>query len=108
MNLKLVDVTETNFWDVIKLKSDEDQVKRIQIFERWVGSNTFFLAASFAYGFTPRAIYDGEELVGFASHGFNRETGRYEMVSIMIGYQYQGKGYGVPALKLVIDEMVHM
>lgn len=108
MNLRIVEVTEDIFWDVIKLKSDEDQVKRIQIFERWVGSNAFFLAACHVFGFTARAIYDGEELIGFASHGFNNETERYEMVSIMIGHQYQGKGYSVPALRLVIDEMIKM
>ncbi|MEH7346984.1 hypothetical protein V7122_24425 [Bacillus sp. JJ1532] len=43
MNIKLSEVNEKNFWDVIKLKSDFDQEKRIQIFERWVGDNTFFL-----------------------------------------------------------------
>ncbi|MGG2016376.1 hypothetical protein [Bacillus sp. S10(2024)] len=42
MNLKLVEITEENFWDIISLKSDKDQEERIQIFERWVGSNAFF------------------------------------------------------------------
>jgi len=44
MNIKLVDITEDNFYDVINLKSDENQEKYIQIYERWVGSNTYFLA----------------------------------------------------------------
>ncbi|MEH7525449.1 GNAT family N-acetyltransferase, partial [Bacillus sp. JJ1503] len=105
MNIKLSEVNEKNFWDVIKLKSDFDQEKRIQIFERWVGSNTFFLAACQVYGFLPRAIYDGETLIGFASHGFNKETGRYELISIMLGHAYQGKGYGMPILRAVIEEM---
>jgi diamine N-acetyltransferase len=107
MNLKLVDVTDKNFWDVVKLKSDEAQEKYIQIFERWVGSNTFFLAACQVYGFTPKAIYDDHELIGFTSHGYNIEHERYELISIMLGHQYQGKGYGVPILKLVLDEMVN-
>ncbi|RDI45453.1 GNAT family N-acetyltransferase [Falsibacillus pallidus] len=108
MNLHFEDVTEKNFWQVIGIKSDEDQEKRIQIFERWVGSNAFFLGAAQVFGYCPRALYDGEQLIGFASHGLNKETGRYEMISLMLGYQFQGKGYGSPALKLVIEEMVEM
>ena len=45
MNLKLIDVTEENFFEIINLKSDKLQEKHIQIYERWVGSNAFFLAA---------------------------------------------------------------
>lgn len=45
MSIRLSHVTETIFWDVINLKSDPEQEKRIQIFERWVGSNAFFLGA---------------------------------------------------------------
>jgi diamine N-acetyltransferase len=106
MNLRLVDVTEENFWDVINLKSDENQQRDIQIFERWVGSNTFFLAAAQVYGFIPKAIYDGEVLIGFASHGFRKEHNRYELISIMVGHQFQGKGYGLPVLKAVVEDMV--
>ena len=106
MNIKLKDVTESNFWDVINLKSDEEQEKKIQIFERWVGSNAFFLGVCQVYGFTPRAIYDNDTLIGFASYGYRREHSRFEMISIMLGHQYQGKGYGTQALQAVIDEMV--
>ncbi|QED47921.1 GNAT family N-acetyltransferase [Cytobacillus dafuensis] len=108
MNIILTEVNEKNFWNVINLKSDLDQEKRIQIFERWVGSNTFFLAACQVYGFIPRAIYDGETLIGFASHGLNKETGRYELISLMLGHPFQGKGYGLPILKAVIDEMAEI
>lgn len=106
MNLKLHDVTTTNFFEVINLKSDKHQENAIQIYERWVGSNTFFLALCQTYGFTPKAIYNGEQLIGFASYGLHPETNRHEMVSMMLGHQYQGKGYGVPALKLVLDAMI--
>lgn len=69
MNLQLRNVTEKNFFDVINLKSDKNQEKAIQIYERWVGSNTFFLALCQTYGFTPKAIYDAEQLIGFATFG---------------------------------------
>lgn len=107
MNIRLVDVTEDNFYDVINLKSDENQEKYIQIYERWVGSNTYFLALCQTYGFTPKAIYDGDTLIGFASHGYQKETNRYELISMMLGHKYQGKGYGTPVLNAIIEDMVN-
>ncbi|MEH7236693.1 GNAT family N-acetyltransferase [Bacillus sp. JJ1562] len=107
MKIRLVDVTEDNFYDVIKLKSDENQEKYFQIFERWVGSNAYFLAVSQTFGFTPKAIYDGETLIGFTSHGYQKETERYELISMMLGHKYQGKGYGIPVLNVIIEDMVN-
>ncbi|MFS0821911.1 GNAT family N-acetyltransferase [Bacillus sp. 1P02SD] len=106
MKIKLVDVTEDNFFDVIKLKSDENQEKYFQIYERWVGSNAYFLAVCQTFGFTPRAIYDDETLIGFTSHGYHKETNRYELISMMLGHQFQGKGYGAPVLNAIIKDMV--
>lgn len=106
LNIKLLDVTEEVFFDVINLKSDADQEKRIQIFERWVGSNAFFLGACQVFGFTPRAIYDNETLIGFTSHGFRKEHGRYELISMMLGHQFHGKGYGKPIVQAIVNEMV--
>ncbi|MEH7462247.1 GNAT family N-acetyltransferase [Bacillus thuringiensis] len=87
------------------MKSDKDQEERIQIFERWVGSNAFFLGVYQVYKFTPKAIYDNHTLIGFTSYGYRKEHERYELISMMLGHQYQGKGYGVPALQAVIAEM---
>ncbi|WP_338030707.1 GNAT family N-acetyltransferase [Cytobacillus citreus] len=56
----------------------------------------------------PRAIYDGETLIGFASQGLNKETERYELISLMLGHAFQRKGYGLPILMAVIDEMAEM
>ncbi|WP_313897773.1 GNAT family N-acetyltransferase [Bacillus litorisediminis] len=92
----------------MNLKSDQDQDQQIQIFERWVGSNAFFLGACYVYGFVPRAIYDNQTLIGFTSFGYRKEHQRYELISIMIGHQFQGRGYGLPVLNAVIDEMVKM
>jgi diamine N-acetyltransferase len=108
MNIRLVEVTENNFWDVINLKSDKDQEQRIQIFERWVGSNSFFLGACQVYRFVPRAIYDGDTLIGFTCFGYRNENKRYELISVMLGHSFQGKGYGVPVLKKVVNEMITM
>ncbi|MGD6843960.1 GNAT family N-acetyltransferase [Bacillus infantis] len=105
MEIRLTEVTEQNFYDVINLKSDEVQETRNQIYERWVGSNAFFLGACQVFGYTPRAIYDGSTLIGFASYGFRKETEWHELISMMIGHQYQGQGYSGTVLKAVIDEM---
>ena len=53
-----------------------------------------------------KAIYDNDVLIGFASYGFRNETKQYELISMMLGHQYQGLGYGIPVLKAVIDSMV--
>ncbi|WP_240050764.1 hypothetical protein [Metabacillus litoralis] len=65
MELRLREVNEKNFWEITQLKSDRNQEERIQIFERWVGSNVFFLSTCHVYGFTPKAIYDKDTLIGF-------------------------------------------
>lgn len=106
MNIILKEVNEHNFFDIINLKSDEEQVQKFQIFERWVGSNAFFIALASVHRWTTRGIYDGDTLIGFSTYGFDKENSRYEMVSIMLGYQYQGKGYGKVALQAVLDEMI--
>ncbi|TYS14066.1 GNAT family N-acetyltransferase [Rossellomorea vietnamensis] len=106
MSLRLADVTRDNFWDVLNLKSSKDQEERIQIFERWVGSNVFFIALGSVHGFKNKAIYDGDTLIGFASHGWDHDHDRWEMISMMLGHAFQGKGYGKKALQLVLDDMI--
>lgn len=106
MKLRLVEITEDNFFQVIHMKSDIEQEKKYQLFEKWVGSNGFFIALASVKGWISRAIYDGDTLIGYSTYGFDHVHSRYEMVSLMLGHQYQGKGYGKKVLKLVIDEMV--
>lgn len=67
-----------------------------------MGSNASFLAVCQVYKFTPKAIYDTETLIGFT---YNPETERFQLISIMLGHQYQGKGYGTASLKLVVEDM---
>lgn len=106
MELQLRDVTEENFFDIINLKSEPEQEKKFQIFETMVGSNAFFMAFASVKGWMNRAIYDGDTLIGFATHGLDDKNDRYEMVSMMLGHKFQGKGYGKPSLKAVIEDMV--
>lgn len=105
--MQLRDVTEENFFDIINLKSEPEQEKKFQLFETMVGSNAFFIAYASVKGWINRAIYDGDTLIGFATHGLDDKNNRYEMVSMMLGHAFQGKGYGKPALKAIIDDMVN-
>ncbi|WP_442597778.1 GNAT family N-acetyltransferase [Neobacillus sp. D3-1R] len=107
MNLQLRHVTEDNFFDIINLKSELKQEKEYKLFESMVGSNAFFIAFASVKGWINRAIYDGDTLIGFATHGFDKEHNRYEMVSMMLGHKFQGKGYGKPALRAILDDMIH-
>lgn len=73
-----------------------------------MGSNAFFLGACHVYGFLPKAIYDRDLLIGFTCFGYRNEHERYELISIMLGHQFQGKGYGIPILKMVVDETIQL
>ncbi|WP_010175811.1 GNAT family N-acetyltransferase [Bacillus coahuilensis] len=66
----------------------------------------FFIAISSVNGWTNRGIYDGDALVGFATHGYDKGNKRYEIGSVMLGHEFQGKGYGKSAIQLVVEEMI--
>ncbi len=50
------------------------------------------------------AIYSGEIVVGFLMTAYEADTQRYWVVRLMIGGDYQGRGYGEDALRLAIDK----
>lgn len=104
MNLQLKEVAMDNFFQIIRLRSGENEQG---IFEHWVGSNVFFIALSkLNPHWSIRAIYNDEELIGFTTFGLDKEHDRFELISLMIGHAFQGKGFGKAAIKLVIDEMI--
>ncbi|MFD2445144.1 GNAT family N-acetyltransferase [Bacillus sp. CGMCC 1.16607] len=106
MDIQLRNVTEENFFNIINLKSELEQEKKFQLFETMVGSNAFFIAFATVKGWINKGIYDGDTLIGFSTHGYDDKNNRYELVSMMLGHKFQGKGYGKPALKAVIDDMI--
>lgn len=55
--------------------------------------------------FIPKAIYDHDTLIGFTSFGYRKENGRHELISMMLGHHFQGKGYSIPIIKIIIDEI---
>jgi len=54
--------------------------------------------------FSARAVYDNETPVGFLMTGYDAENQRHWLVRLMIGGEFQGKGYGRAAMQIVIDQ----
>lgn len=102
----LKEVDQANWFDVILLRSAEDQKNKI--FEKDIASNCLSLTqSSIEKGWVPRAIYDDELLVGFTMFGYSNELSGYEICRLMIDYKFQGQGYGKKAIKIVIDDMIN-
>ena len=65
------------------------------------------LAASHA-NMRPRAIYAGDELIGFAMYALPGSAGRQDthvLYRLMIAAPWQGQGFARAALALLLDEM---
>ena len=73
---------------------------------RFVASNAISIAQAY---FEPRAwfraIYAGEEPVGFAMLDINLDKRAYYLWRFMIDHRQQGLGYGRRALELVIEHV---
>lgn len=86
---------------------NHDQVIRLEVKpeqSRYVAANVRSLADSKVYPYlVPLAIYDGENLVGFALYGRDPETGKYWIVRLMIGSEFQGNGLGHAATRGLIE-----
>lgn len=107
MEIRLRDIDEKNWLECIRLTTDRGG--QHVLFEEFVASNAVSLAQSkIQEGWTTKAIYDGDLMVGFAMYGFSRELDSYEICRLMIDYRYQGKGYGRKALEKVLEEMMRI
>ncbi len=86
-------ITRENFRACIDLKTTPEQ-------EPFVATNVVSIAQAYVEpAFVPRAIYDDETLVGFLMYGRDAETGADWIFRLMIGAEYQGRGYGRAALQ---------
>lgn len=97
LHLKMI--TKDNWWKAISLRVREDQVK-------FVASNAVSLAQlNFLKNFYAKGIYHGEEMIGFTLYGIDEDDHQYWIYRMMIDQKHQGKGYGIKAIKLVIDDI---
>ena len=99
MNIKLKKINESNWKECNRLKVSDDQLK-------FVASNENGLALAYAHKeMEPRAIYNGDEMVGFVMYARDPEDGLYYINRLMIDEKYQGRGFGTEALKILIKEL---
>jgi len=102
MTIHLRDVTKDNWVDIICLEITKEQ-------EDYVALNSESIAASkFHEHYVNRAIYHGEEAVGFIQYFPNLAEGKPSEIYIdqlMIDVKHQGKGFGTEAIAVVLEEI---
>ena len=101
IEMKLVD--ESSFQAVLDLKISEADERA-----RFVSSNVRSLADAWLYrengDVFPMAIYWNELVVGFLLLEIDKDEAEYFIWRIMIGQQYQGRGYGRKAVEVLIKK----
>lgn len=102
MDISLREVTKDNWLDVIHLAISKEQ-------EAYVALNSESIAESHFYEhYVNRAIYRGEEVVGFLQYYQEIDEGlpnEYYIAQFMVDLTLQGQGIGTKATELVIDEI---
>ena len=99
MNITLRIITEDNWRECIALKVSKDQ-------EKFVATNENGLALAYAHKeMQPRAIYAGDEMVGFIMYAKDPDDGVYYINRFMIDEKHQRKGYGEKALSILLKEL---
>ena len=115
--MKLVDITKENWEDVIFLSTNEvimvkgsgdpyEAKGMPSLCEEFVASNALSIVQSvYENGWIIKAIEHEDKLIGFTMFGWNEEEAFYELCRIMIEREFQNKGYGTQAIRIVLDEM---
>lgn len=102
MDVSLRDVTKENWLDVIHLEITKEQ-------EDYVALNSESIAESSFYPYyVNRAIYRGDDVVGFIQYYQELEEGlpdEFYIAQFMVDKKCQGQGIGKIATELVISEM---
>jgi diamine N-acetyltransferase len=95
--IRLGEVTEENLVAVLKLKTAKAQ-------EEFVAPNSVSLAqAHFNKSAWYRAIYHDDNVVGFVMLSIDHHKPEYYLWRYMIDEKHQGEGYGLKALRLIIE-----
>jgi diamine N-acetyltransferase len=99
MAVTLREIDRDNFKQCVRLEVREDQ-------KTFVATNVFSIAQSKVEpSFTPQAVYDGEEMVGFVMYGYDADEGCHYVARLMIDKNHQGKGYGRAAMVEAVRRM---
>lgn len=99
-NVKIVELHAENWYDCCELEVSKEQ-------QEYIEPNATSIAQSkFELTLKPYAIYAEERVVGFLMYNsVPEELDGYWVYRIMVDKQFQGKGIGKAATKLMISEM---
>ncbi len=101
MSVELRQITRDNWRECVRLKVADDQ-------QKYVASNAVSLAQSkYEPECVPLSVYDGDTIVGFVmyrpeDYGLSK---LWFIDRLMIGAQYQGKGYGRAAMEALLARL---
>ena len=111
--IKLKEIDHSNWLSCIELDVADEQRQFVNpnifsLAEAYVHSDAKPIEAEEYYRCIPFAIYDVDELIGFAMITFEKEYDfddkpAYEIYRLMIDKKFQGKGYGNEAIKLLLN-----
>ncbi|WP_026905581.1 GNAT family N-acetyltransferase [Paucisalibacillus globulus] len=100
MTINIQAVTQDNIRDCVRLEVSEDQ-------KEFVARNIATIAWAYVdKTFTPYAIYHEDTVVGVAAIEYipdNDTEDKHWIPRFMIGEQFQGNGYGILAMKALIE-----
>ncbi|MFJ7406857.1 MULTISPECIES: GNAT family N-acetyltransferase [unclassified Lysinibacillus] len=102
-NVRIVELNAENWYDCCELDISTEQKKYIE-------PNAISIAQSkFEPTLKPYAIYLNEKVVGFLMYNsVQEELDGYWVYRIMVDKEFQGKGIGKAATKLMLTEMAKL
>jgi diamine N-acetyltransferase len=95
----LTPVDQNNWYAVTQLEVSEEQKSVFPV------PSVYWLAESAYCGFTPLAMYAGDQLVGFAVHAIDPDDGICWIMAYMIDARFQGTGYGRTGMLALIAHL---
>lgn len=97
--LTLQNIDKSNWEDAIGLSVTKEQ-------ESFIASNLYSIAeVQFLPDFLAKGIYLDNKMIGFAMYGIDPDDNNYWIYRLMIDKDFQGRGYGNQAIRLVIDDI---
>lgn len=95
----LAPITLDNWQDCIHLQLDPHQ-------EGLLATNLYSLAEAYVQPeCQPRALYDGDTMIGFAMYLYDLRSGAWWVPRFMVDRRHQGRGYGRAGMQAVIAEL---
>ncbi|SEG77220.1 GNAT family N-acetyltransferase [Paenibacillus sp. UNC499MF] len=95
-SVELKPVDENNWYECTELEVTDEQKNVFPV------PVVYWLAESAYCGFTPLAVYTGEQLIGFAVYAVDPDDGSYWIMAYMIDHKFQHKGLGRSGMKELV------